>query len=150
MNSWLKIAIGVAVAASTLAVLMLGTQRFMDQRRTAEEIERLRDGLYRARVSADRCRSSLATSEASLQDLTLTIDSLRGQVDSFEALGGGRVPSERYEEYLEVFESYNDSVAVWEVRSERLLGAEASCRAVIDQHNALRDTIQSMLEGADS
>lgn len=147
MSSLTKIAIGVVVGVSTLAVLILGTQRFMDQRRMAEEVERLRDELYRARVSSDRCRSSLATGEASLQDLTLVIDSLRSQVDSFEALGDGRVPSDRYEEYLSVFESYNDSVAVWEVRSERLLTQETSCRAVIEQHNAVRDSIQAVLGG---
>ena len=70
-------------------------------------------------------------------------------MDSVEALGGGgAVPAGRYDEYLEVFESYNDSVAAWEVRSERLLSAESACRAVIDEHNALTDSIQAVLEGA--
>ena len=147
MKSWLKIAIGIAVAASSLAVLIFGTQRYMEQQRTAEHIEALRNELYRARVSSDRCRNSLATSDASLQDLTLVIDSLRTRVDSFEALGGGGVPSNRYDAYLEVFESYNDSVEVWEVRSERLLTAEVSCRETVDRHNALRDSIQTILDG---
>jgi hypothetical protein len=148
MKGWVKIALGVALAASSLAVLVQGGSRFMDQRNTAAEITRLREDLYRARVTSDRCRNSLAVSEASLQGLTATIDSLRSRVDSFEALGGGSVPTDRYGEYLSVFDSYNDSVAVWEVRSERLLTAEASCRAVIEEHNGLRDSIQSILSGA--
>ena len=148
MSGLTKILIGVALAVSTLAVLILGAQRFMDQRRTAAKIERLREELYRARVSSERCRGSLRASEGSLQKLTGTIDSMRSRVDSFEALGGGRVPAERYDEYLEIFDSYNDSVAAWEVRSERLRTAEASCRAVIEEHNALSDSIQAILEGA--
>ena len=148
MKGWMKIALGVALAASTMTVLMLGASRFMDQRRTTAEINELRDELYRARVASDRCRNALTGSESSLQVLTTTIDSLRSRVDSFEALGGGNVPAERYDEYLEIFDSYNDSVAVWEVRSERLLTSEASCRAVIEEHNMLSDSIQSVLAEA--
>lgn len=142
-----KIMIGILLAVSTLTVLIFGAQRFMEQQRLTEEVERLRDELYRARVASDRCRNSLVTSEASLQDLTTTIGELRSRVDSFETLGGGGVPSDLYEEYLGTFEAYNDSVAAWEIRSERLLTAEASCRAVIEEHNAVSDSIQSILSG---
>lgn len=148
MSSWVKILIGVALAASTLAVLIFGTRRFIEQRRFTEHMEQLREELYRARVSSDRCRNSLAASEASLQNLTATIDSLRSRVRSYETLGGGGVPANRYEEYLLIFNSYNDSVAAWEVRSQRLLTAEASCRDVIEEHNALSDSIQALLRGA--
>ena len=107
-----------------------------------------RDELYRARLSADRCRSSLQTSEASLLGLGLTIDSLRSRVDSFEALDGRGVPAGRYEEYLEIFDSYNDSVAVWEGRERRLRSAEVSCRSTIEAHNALSDSLQAVLSAA--
>jgi hypothetical protein len=150
MNSRVRIAVGAVMLVSTATVVVLGARRFVEQRRTTAEVTRLREELYRARVSSDRCRNSLAGSEASLQVLTTTIDSLRSRVDSFEALGGGRVPRDRYDEYLGVFDSYNDSVAVWEVRSERLRTAETSCRGVIEQHNALSDSIQSILTGAGS
>jgi hypothetical protein len=80
-----------------------------------------------------------------LLTLTATIDSLRERVDSFEALGDGQVPASRYDEYLTIFDSYNDSVAAWEIRSERLRTAEASCRSVIESHNALSDSIQRFL-----
>jgi hypothetical protein len=149
MNAWIKVALVVAMVASTSTVLVVGARRFVEQRRTTAEVTRLRDALYRARVTADRCRNSLAGSEASLQTLTETIDSLRAEVRALEALGGGRVPARRYDEYLAVFDSYNDSVAVWEVRSERLRTAEGSCRAVIEEHNALSDSIQAILSAAD-
>ena len=148
MSTRVKIILAVVLVASTITVLTIGVQRYVERQRTSAEINRLRDELYRARVASDRCRSSLVTSEASLQTLSLTIDSLRARVDSFEALGGGRVPSGRYEEYLVLFDSYNDSVASWEARSERLQTAETSCRSVIEEHNALSDSIQSRLEGA--
>jgi hypothetical protein len=143
-----RIGLGVLVAVSTLAVLIFGAQRYMEQRRFGQEIEELRDELYRARVSSDRCRSSLATSEASLRDLTRRIAVMRSQVDSFEALGGGRVPAEQYDTYLGVFDTYNDSVAAWEIRSERLLNAEVACREVIEEHNAISDSIQYRLQDA--
>jgi hypothetical protein len=145
MRGWVRIVLGFALAASTTVVLIVGARRFVDQRRTASEITQLRDGLYRARLASDRCRNGLAGSESSLQGLTATIYSLRSRVDSFEALGGGNVPGGVYNDYLGVFDSYNDSVAVWEVRSERLLTAEASCRAVIEEHNMLSDSIQAIL-----
>lgn len=149
MNNLVKIAVAVVVAISSLAVLIFGAGRIMDQRRLNDEMERLRDDLYRARAASDRCRSSLTTGEALLHDLTATIDSLRSRVDSFEALGGGQVPADDYEEYLGVFDTYNDSVASWEIRSERLRSAETACRESIEEHNALRDSIQAILDGLD-
>ncbi|NIR37987.1 MAG: hypothetical protein GWO22_19000 [Actinobacteria bacterium] len=60
----------------------------------------------------------------------------------------GRVPSSRYEEYLGVFDEYNDSVEVWEGRERRLRSAEASCRATIERHNAISDTLRTVLAEA--
>ncbi|MGD2046305.1 MAG: hypothetical protein PVJ80_02525 [Gemmatimonadota bacterium] len=150
MNSLAKILIGAAVAASSLAVLIFGVGRFREAQRFSDEIERLRGDLYQARASSDRCRSSLTTGEALLQDLTTTIDSLRARVDSFEALGNGQVPADDYDEYLGVFDTYNDSVASWEIRSERLREAETACRESIEDHNALRDSIQTIIDGMES
>jgi len=143
-----RLSLVLVLVVSATSVLALGARRMVETRRTAAEITRLREGLYRARVASDRCRSSLLSSESSLLTLTGTIDSLRSRVDSFEALGSGRVPGDLYEEYIGVFESYNDSVAAWETRSERLRAAEASCRSIIENHNALSDSIQDVLNAA--
>jgi len=133
---------------SAVVVLFLSARRVIETRRVSAEVTRLREELYRARVASDRCRSSLMTSESSLLTLTGVIDSMRSRVDSFEALGRGRVPRERYDEYLGLFEAYNDSVAAWETRSERLRAAEASCRETIGHHNAVSDSIQAVLREA--
>jgi len=129
-------------------VFLLGSMRIVERQETATEINRLRDDLYRARLASDRCRGSLQTSEAALRTLSLTIDSLKNRVDSFEALGGGRVPAGLYDDYLGVFDSYNDSVGVWEGRENRLRSAEVACRATIEEHNAVTDSLQSVLEKA--
>ena len=148
MTGTIKTVVGALIAVSTVVVLIFGMRRFVEQRRLTDEVNRLRDDLYRARVSADRCRNSLSGSEAALHTLTATIDSMRAQIDSFEALGGGNVPAASYDDYLAVFDAYNDSVASWEVRTDRLRSAEAACRATIEEHNALSDSIQAVLESA--
>lgn len=143
-----RLALVLVLLGSAVSLLFLGTRRLIDGQRTRARVTRLRDDLYRARVASDRCRSSLVTSESSLLALTVTIDSMRERVDSFEALGEGRVPANRYDEYLEMFDNYNDSVSSWETRSERLRVAEASCRSMIERHNALSDSIQVALRDA--
>lgn len=137
--------VGVVVAG---VVITTAWSRMIERQETLEEIGRLRDDLYRARVASDRCRGSLQTSEAALRDLGLAIDSLRNRVDSFEALDRRGVPADQYPEYLELFDSYNDSVAVWESREGRLRSAETACRETIQAHNAISDTLQTVLEEA--
>lgn len=129
-------------------LVVTGANRVMERQQTVEEINRLREDLHRARVSSDRCRGSLVTSEASLRDLGLTIDSLRSVVDSFEALDRRGVPADEYPNYLEAFDSYNDSVSSWEGRERRLRSAEAACRSTIEEHNAITDSLQTVLTEA--
>jgi chromosome segregation ATPase len=141
----------VIVGAIAVAVLLVtGGQRILERQRTTQEVNRLREELYRARVGADRCRSSLASSETSLRALSATIDSLRERVDGYETGEGDArgVPAAQYGDYLETFESYNDSVASWEARERRLRSAEASCREAIEAHNALSDSLQQLLRDA--
>lgn len=137
---------GLASVAALLVglIFVLGIQRMVERKRTADRINELREELYRSRVAADRCRSALQTSEASLHDLRAAIDSLRVDVGLYET-SAGRVPQARYDEYLEVFDEYNDSVQVWEGRERRLRSAEASCRATIERHNEISDSLQTVL-----
>lgn len=141
----------VMLAVGALAVaslVVLGGMRIVERQQTADEINRLRDQLYRARVTADRCRGSLQNSEASLRNLGLAIDSLKRLVDDYESSDPRGVPAAQYEEYLGVFDQYNDSVEVWDGRERRLRTAEASCRETIQEHNALSDSLQAVLTEA--
>ena len=148
MNPLVKKALMSLAAIAVGVLFLLGSMRIVERQQTAAEINRLRDDLYRSRLASDRCRGSLQTSETALRSLGLTIDSLRNKVDSFEALGGGRVPAELYDEYLGIFDGYNDSVGVWEGRERRLRSAEEACRATIEGHNAITDSLQTVLEEA--
>ena len=140
-----KTALASAATLVAGALIVLGSMRLSERQRTANEINRLRDELYQARVAADRCRGTMRTSEASLRVLGITIDSLKSRVDSFETMNGTGVPAGRYTEYLGVFDSYNDSVEVWGVREQRLRTVEASCRSTIEGHNAISDSLQAVL-----
>jgi hypothetical protein len=127
-----------SIAALAVGLLfVVGAKRIVERQQTATEINRLREELYR-----------LQTSEASLRGLGLTIDSLRSRVDSLESMDGRGVPADRYQEYLGVFDQYNDSVAAWEGRERRLRTTESACRATIEEHNALSDSLQAVLADA--
>lgn len=145
MNPLVKNVLAVLATVAVALLMVFGVTRIFERQQTAEEINGLRDELYRARVSADRCRGSLQTSEAALRSLTITIDSLKTLVDDYEALDRRGVPAAQYDEYLGVFDQYNDSVSVWEGRERRLRTAEASCRSTIQGHNALSDSLQTVL-----
>jgi len=148
LSSRVRSGLTLLAALGVGALIVAGSARLVERQQTAREISRLREELYRARVGSDRCRNSLVNSESSLQALGLTIDSLRSSVESFETLDGSGVPANQYPEYLVLFDSYNDSVEVWGGRERRLRAVEASCRATIQGHNALSDSLQRALQEA--
>ena len=145
MNPIVKTILLSIGALAVAGMVVLGAMRIVERQQTADEINRLRDELYRARVTADRCRGSLQNSEASLRGLSMSIDSLKRVVDGYQTGARGGVPAGQYQEYLAVFDEYNDSVAVWEGRERRLRTAESSCRETILEHNTLSDSLQSVL-----
>lgn len=147
MNPRLKTALTFVGAVAVGLLILVGAQRIMERQQTIAEIERLREDLYRSRLASDRCLGSLQTSETALRSLRTTIDSLRVEVGTYET-AAGQVPQSRYDEYMGVFEEYNDSVSVWEGRERRLRSAEAQCRITIERHNALGDSLRAALDEA--
>ena len=141
----MKVALGVGLALVTITIVYFGAQRILEQQRVSAEIARLRDGLYRARVTADRCQRSLTSVENELRVFDARLDSMRARVDSFEALDIRGVAQERYQAYLEIFNAYNDSVGAWGARERQLRAADTSCRNVIVDHNSIRDSLQAVL-----
>ena len=136
----------VVLAASVL--LFLAIDRVVERKRVIDEITHLRTELFAARSAAVRCRESLTNSEARLREFDDVIGDMRARVDSFESLDPRGVPQERYEEYMESFDSYNDSVAAWEDRAGRLRASEAACRTTIEDHNRLSDSLRAVLDAA--
>ena len=140
-----KVVIGVLIVVSLASVTVLGAQRILEQKRISDEVARLRDSLYRARILANRCQQSLAANTDALQRFDARLDSMRASVDSFEALDRRGVPVAQYDDYLATLEMYNDSAGTWEARERQLRLQDASCRGVIDGHNAVRDSLEHFL-----
>jgi hypothetical protein len=118
----------------------------MERNRRIAEMQALRAALDQARFSADSCKVALSWEEQGFLAFDRLVDSLRNEVESFEDSDRGGVPHEEYEAYLESFERYNDSVGVWQARADSLRLKEASCRALIEAHNALGDSIRQRQE----
>jgi hypothetical protein len=69
------------------------------------------------------------------------VDSLRTAVRGFEDPARGGVPQSQYEEYMESFRAYNESVEIWGARADTLRAHDAACRALVDGHNLLTDSL---------
>ena len=139
--------VGIAIVI-TGALVFLSIDRILERERIENQINALREDIYRSRVAADRCRGSLQTSQAALLELGVAIDSLKRVVDGYETIPGRGVPARNYDAYMSVFDEYNDSVGVWEGREERLRTAETACRTTIQGHNVLTDSLQAVLTAA--
>ncbi|HKJ02672.1 MAG TPA: hypothetical protein VJ997_09460 [Longimicrobiales bacterium] len=140
-----KILLGL-FAVAVLASLAASVWTLVERSRTRQEILDLRDRVARARISADSCTNVLAYDQMLFQQFDRVVDSLRGEVRVLEELDPRGVPEERYDEYMERFEGYNDSVAAWERRAEQLRASDAVCRTLIEAHNTLSDSVRGVLE----
>jgi len=135
------------IAAASLVVLVaLAGGPILERHRRAGDIEVLRTALERSRMAADSCRMVLGWEQEAFLDFNRVVDSLRNRMESFEDPEQGGVPQEIYGEYLESFERYNDSVAAWQARADSLRAMEAACRALVEAHNYLGDSIRRRRE----
>lgn len=110
----------------------------------------MRDSLASLRGSADGCRSTLAREESEFRSFDAHLDSLRSLIATYEDMDPDGVPSEAYEDYLEVFDRYNLSVGEWEARADSLRASEARCRDVVERHNAFADSLRARVEAWES
>ena len=128
-----------------LAVFLFGSREIAERQRVFDQINALREELYESRRTAESCQRTLAAREGAFRRLDRNVDSLRREVRAFEDLDERGVPQERYEEYLEVFDGYNESVGTWEAAAEALRAVEDECRSAIERHNQLRDSLERRL-----
>jgi hypothetical protein len=136
------------VVGGIFGAVLLGsvaTLSFMEDRRFSRHLEALRGDLRLARATADSCALVLTWEEQDFLDFDAFVDSLHHSVRSFEDIEQGGVPQAEYSDYLEDFERYNDSVAVWQTKADALQSTEASCRALAEAHNALSDSLAGLL-----
>lgn len=133
---------GIAIAAAAAGE---GGVNLMERRRTLQELRDLRDQLYAARVSADSCRNELAYAQRLFQRYDTLVDSLRMNVRDYEAMDSRGVPRDRYDEYLDRFHGYNDSVASWHLKADSLKATQTTCRQLAEAHNVLADSLRRRL-----
>ena len=133
------------VGLACVVVVVAGVLNIMDNQRTRQEIESLRRGIYTARLAADSCRGTLMVEESRFRDFGDAVDSLRSEVRGFEEIDPRGVPEEQYAQYMERFNAYNDSVAAWDARAADLRSNEAACRGLVQDHNALSDSLRRRL-----
>ena len=141
-----RILLTLAALALVIGIYASGQQRIHHGQQPAAEMQALRASLSEARFSADSCKAALAWEEQGFQRFDRLVDSLRAEVESYEDPTRGGVPYEEYDAYMESFTLYNDSVDVWQGRVDSLQIKEAACRALVEAHNNLGDSIRRRRE----
>lgn len=136
----------VLAALVVLVSAGLAGGTILERNREIREMELLRQRLQQARFSVDSCRVSLAQEEQDFRRFDARVDSLRSEMEGFEDPALGGVPQDEYEEYLEVFDAYNEAIPAWEARADSLQTSEDICRALVERHNALSDSIRRSRE----
>lgn len=136
--------LGAAVAFLLLAALVGGP--ILERNRRAGEMKALRTSLYEARFAADSCKTALVVEEEAFLRFDQEVDSLRSAVEAYEDPERGGVPQADYDAYLESFEIYNSSVERWQNQADTLQAREARCRALVEAHNELGDSIRAIQE----
>jgi len=137
----------ISLAALTLVVLAgLAGGSILERNRRVAEMQALRVALDQARFSADSCKVALSWEEQGFLRFDRLVDSLRAEVESYEDPTQGGVPQAEYEAYLESFTLYNDSVEAWQGQADSLQTKETACRALVEAHNTLGDSIRRRRE----
>lgn len=137
----LLIAVALVVAAA------LAGAPILERHRRVSEMQALWAALDQARYAADSCKVALSREEEIFVRFDRSVDSLRNAVESYEDPAQGGVPEAKYREYLESFDRYNDLVDDWQIRADSLQVNEVRCRALVETHNSLADSIQTIREG---
>lgn len=131
-----------------IALVILAAGRIYRATRppTPEELlAPLQDELALFRAAADSCNARYAVTEARFRSIDRRVDSLRALVLRYEGMDPEGVPGDRYPEYLEAFDAYNEAVPVWEARAESVEVEFGRCRLMTEGHNELADSLRRQL-----
>jgi hypothetical protein len=136
----------ILVALSLIIVAGVAGGRVLERNREIAEMQALRASLSDSRFAADSCKAALSWEQEGFLAFDRMVDSLRTRMESYQDPERGGVPQEEYQEYLESFELYNDSVGVWQLRADGLREKESACRVLVEAHNFLSDSIRRRQE----
>lgn len=135
-------------ALSLVVIAGLVGAPILEQNQRRAEMMALRAALDGARISAESCKTILASEQEDFLRFDGRVDSLRSEMESYEDPDQGGVPQASYREYLGTFDRYNTAVESWNQRAESLQASEARCRALVEAHNRLGDSIRRIQDGA--
>jgi hypothetical protein len=93
------------------------------------------------RAAIDQCTDALHAEQARFQAHEHAVDSLRAVVLEYES-AERTVPVEEFDDYLEAFTAYNESVRTWHDHAAALQAQWAECHELAERHNALVDSLR--------
>lgn len=140
---WILAGAVVLTSLVTGAVSIVGQVVDNSIRAQAEE---LRDSVREARADLNGCLEGLDGKERRFRSHERATNFLRHRVDELEALDDRGVPRDRYDEYLDVFDRYNEAVPEWERLGDSLQVLSATCRSLAQEHNERVETLSRFLE----
>lgn len=135
----------IALAAIGFVAVATALDRAAEARSPRAMAEAVREDVRTVRSSLDACLDRLDRLEAAFRTQERTTGSLRAQIDGLEAMDDRGVPAERYEEYLEAVEAFNESLPRWEERADSVRAHASRCRRLVTTHNTLADSLQRLV-----
>lgn len=113
-----------------------------------EQLRAVTPRLERLRAAADSCQESLEEERSRIEAADVRFDSLRNRIDYYEDLDPRGVPADSYRAYIETFEEYNRGIPARTAAGDTLKAHWEICRRIVQEHNALVDTVRSLAEEA--
>lgn len=127
-----------------MAVLtVVGIVRLVRAERERRVLQNLTEAVSTLRFSADSCSAALDAGQTRLIGYRQRLDSLHDAVREFEAADPHGVAAEQYDEYMNAFALYRDSVAAWDGRVAALQGRLRQCQSLAREHNAAVDSLRA-------
>ncbi len=137
---WVVLAIGVGAAATAAS-----TVEYWAGHSPRAQAEEQRERMLEVRSALDRCMTQLDRWEQSFWSHERETTLLRSQIERFESLDPEGVPMDRYEEYLDVFEQYNEAIPIWEARADSVRAQHQRCGTLAERFNEKRDALERFM-----
>ncbi len=134
----------VLLSISGIALLIILFSDLLVPPSPEDRMRVLRAELAHLRVAADSCRTALDGEEEELVARDKRLDSLRRQIEHFEALDPRGVPVDSYDIYLANFNAYNEGIPERTVEAETLQAHWRECRSMAERHNERADSARSL------
>lgn len=134
---------------SAVAFVVILTADLLIPPSPRERLRAMTPRLRGLRAAADSCRDALASERSRLAASDARFDSLRDRIDFYEDLDPRGVPADSYDVYLDIFNEYNRGIPDRATAGDTLEAHWESCRDIVEEHNALADSVRTIADEAD-